>query len=81
MVTDCAVIVPVLDRPDRVGPLIRSLASSHVRHHAVAYFVVSDDDYVELAALGRSNAHHFVVRRPPRRPGDYAKKINAGRHG
>jgi Glycosyl transferase family 2 len=76
-VTDCAVIVPVLDRPDRVGPLIRSLAASHVRHHATAYFVVSDDDDLQLAALRRSNAHHFIVRTHTT-TGDYARKINEG---
>lgn len=73
--SECAVIVPVLNRPERVVPLIESLDASLVHHEATVYFVVSEGDLDEKAALHDAGVPWFEMR-GPRRPGDYARKIN-----
>jgi len=71
----CAVVVPVLNRPERVVPLIESLDASLVHHEAVLYFVVSQHDHDERAALWDAGAAGLVV--PWKRErGDYARKVN-----
>lgn len=69
------VIVPVLNRPHRVKPLLESLASSSGFVTCEAIFVVSKGDDAELAAVVESGARYFVV---PWKPGhgDWARKIN-----
>lgn len=73
--SECAVIVPVLNRPERVVPVVKSLAHSLVEAEATIYFVVCEDDHDEIAALYDARVPHFIVR-GPRRSGDYARKIN-----
>lgn len=68
-----AVVCPVLNRPQNVVPLIKSLEASTL--DANLYFVVNDDDYSELDAIVAARAHHFVV---PSARRSWAKKINDG---
>ena len=46
---ECAVIVPVLARPDNVAPLVRSFVNSHA--DARLYFVVDEHDTAEVDAV------------------------------
>lgn len=74
---ECVVLVPVLARPWRVAPLVRSLRSSLVNAQARAVFVVCQSDREERDAIERAGAESIVV--PwERMPGDYARKINRG---
>lgn len=72
-----AVLVPVLMRPKNVAPLLdsfhRSLARSKAR--ANLYFLVGQDDRIELDALIEHEAQYFIV--PPEHR-SWAKKINDG---
>jgi hypothetical protein len=73
----CAVIIPVLDRPEQVARVMKSLERSLVEHEAVPYFVASEWDRDERAALYDAEAPHFVV--PwERERGDFARKMNHG---
>jgi hypothetical protein len=74
-VSECAVIVPVLNRPERVIPVMKSLAHSLVKREATIYFVASERDRDELAALYDAKVPHFILP-GERRRGDYARKIN-----
>jgi len=47
---ECAVIVPVLARPDNVAPLVRSFVNSYA--DARLYFVVDEHDTAEVDAVG-----------------------------
>lgn len=46
---ECAVIVPVLARPDNVAPLVRSFYNSQA--NARLYFVADEEDHEEVAAI------------------------------
>lgn len=72
----CVVIVPVLRRPHKAGPLVASLASS--RQDARVLFVASPDDPGEVEACRATGAETLVVDWPGGSPGDYARKVNAG---
>jgi hypothetical protein len=78
-VTDVAVVVPVLGRPERVAPLAESLADSVRDVGCALYFVASSADYPELDALNEwarpLGASYFVSSWPPG-PADWARKIN-----
>jgi hypothetical protein len=71
-----AVLVPVLDRPHRVGPLVESIDQAS-RFVTRVVFLVTDGDDAQLAACLDTDAMTVVV------PfgldgGDYARKINYG---
>lgn len=68
------VIVPVLGRPHRVGPLLASIAAATPEPHRVL-FVCSPGDGEEIASIAAAGAAHLVIERAPG-PGDYAAKIN-----
>ena len=71
------VLLPVLDRPGRVEPLLASLRASAAEHDLRELFIASEDDYAEIAEIERVGARRFEVP-GPRAPGDYALKINVG---
>lgn len=73
--SECAVIVPVLNRPERVVPLLDSLDQSLELADARVYFVVGEHDLDEKAALYDAGVPSFELR-GKRLPGDYARKIN-----
>lgn len=75
--TEVAVLIPVLNRPERVEPLIASLEESLVEVEAFPYFMASPGDLDEHVALMDAKAAHTIVSWP-RGQGDYAKKINFG---
>lgn len=68
------ILVPVLDRPHRVEPLIESIAAATTEPHRVL-FVASADDQAERDALYDARAEVLVV---PRERGSYPCKINDG---
>lgn len=72
-----AVLIPVLDRPQRVAPLIESLERSSYAIECVPYFICSPGDDAEIEEVGRHRAHAIILPRQPAQ-GDYARKINTG---
>jgi hypothetical protein len=79
---EVAVIVPVLDRPTRVEPLLQSLAAAQGEHPYSVLFVVSQNDPEETAAvhLGcfRYAFADWMKAGWPPGAGDWARKIHAG---
>lgn len=68
-----AIIVPVLGRPQRVEPLLASIAAATPGAHSVL-FVADDDDTIELGELARCGASWITSE-----PGAcYARKVNLG---
>lgn len=69
------VIVPVLNRPERVEPLLASLTASQKAVELRPLFVVSPDDAAQQEAVQASEADWMLV--PfSRGNGDYARKVN-----
>jgi len=73
--TEIVVIIPVLNRPERVEPLLASLAASERAAKLRPLFVCSPGDEREIEAVSASDADWMLL---PigRGPGDYARKIN-----
>lgn len=69
-----AVIVPMLGRPHTVDPLVSSLRSTTTT--ARILFVCTPGDAEVMAEIDRVGCERIEVAGP--RPGDYARKINAG---
>jgi glycosyltransferase involved in cell wall biosynthesis len=77
-VSEIAILVPVLGRPQRVEPLLDSIDRATTIPHRVV-FIASDDDVHEIDALyktGRGDILMLLLDGPE--PGDYARKINTG---
>lgn len=72
--TDVVVLVPMLGRAHRVGPLLDSLRTT--APDARPLFLVSPDDHPVHAAVDAEGADRVTVPGPS--PGDYARKINTG---
>lgn len=73
---ECAVLIPVLDRPHRVAPLIESLAAAnHPQFRARPLFVCSPSDRKEIAAVRKAGETPLIVDWEPGQ-GDYARKCN-----
>jgi hypothetical protein len=73
-VIECAVLIPVLNRPEQVERVVLSLEESLVEADATPYFIANQDDTEEIAALQDLEVPYLTV--GPRAPGDYARKIN-----
>lgn len=71
---DVAIIVPVLDRPANIGPLIYNVSRTTAKGYRLL-FVVCEDDDAELAALEAAGADRLVV---PRQRMSWACKVNDG---
>lgn len=67
---EVAVLVPVLDRPHRVAPLLRSLQDTSPE--AEALFICTPGDMGEIEAVKAAGAGHILIE------GNYATKIRAG---
>lgn len=67
----CVIVVPVLDRPHRVEPLLESIATATPEPHSTL-FVVDPDDFAEQEAIRAAGGEMLV------HGGSYAQKINAG---
>jgi hypothetical protein len=74
-VTSVAVLIPVLDRPHRVEPLVESLRATEPR--AIPTFLVTPGDDAELAAVRAVGGDYWVVGWDAG-AGDYARKMNYG---
>lgn len=72
-----AVLIPVLNRPHRVGPLVESIRNSEKEIELAPLFLVSPGDTEELREVELSGADYLVTDWPAEH-GDYAKKINLG---
>lgn len=62
-------LVPVLRRPHRVAPLLRSAKETA---DCRVLFICDPDDEAEITAVKKARAEHFTL------AGNYAEKINAG---
>lgn len=71
---ECAVIVPVMKRPQNAEPFMRSLKAS--TGLATVYAIADEDDHETCDAWQDAGAH--VIRIAGDRPGTFAEKINAG---
>jgi hypothetical protein len=73
------VLVPVLNRPHRVLPLVRSLGDTS---DAALLFLCSPDDKAQITECRRAAAKHrrvgFTIVPWRNGPGDYSRKINHG---
>jgi hypothetical protein len=69
------IVIPVLNRPHRVQPLVENIYRSrrHLELHPV--FVLSPDDHEELEEVENSGEDYIVCDWQPER-GDFARKTN-----
>lgn len=72
---DLVILIPVLQRPHRVKPLLDSIAASTSCCYRVL-FLCTADDHDQIAAVHASGCDYLIC--GPRLPGDYARKINLG---
>lgn len=72
--SDVAVLVPMLGRPHRVGPLVWSIEAT--TPGATVLFLTSPDDAPVKDAVNAAGYEYLEVARHPH--GDYARKIQAG---
>lgn len=72
-----AILIPVLERPQRPAPLVASIAESQGAHDLVPIFLCSPSDADELEAVEATGADRIVMPFEPGR-GDYARKLNIG---
>lgn len=68
------IIVPVLQRPDRVVSLIASIEAATPAPHRTL-FVCTEDDWPQREAVAAAGAS-MLIAPGSRKPGDYASKIN-----
>lgn len=81
--TSVVVLVPVLDRPRLIRPLLESLETSAVRERGEgwtvrALFIATPGDRRELLELERVGADHVIAPFAANARGQYARKINHG---
>lgn len=69
-----AILVPMLGRGDRVGPLLDSIAASTPEPHEIVFLCTPEDDAVDAV----QSAGHEPILVAPQKRGDYARKIQAG---
>lgn len=69
------VLVPVLDRPARVAPLLASFAAATADADARIFFIAQASDAAEIAAVQAAGHTPLIV---PDADGSWARKINAG---
>jgi glycosyltransferase involved in cell wall biosynthesis len=67
---ELAVLVPVLNRPQRVAPLLASIEAS--TPEAQVLFICDQNDHAEIEAIGHAGGKYIV------HDGNYAQKIRAG---
>jgi hypothetical protein len=70
-------LIPVLNRPKRVNPLVENLKECSALIECRPVFLVSPGDEAELKIIQKAKVEHFVMEQNPTQ-GDYAKKINLG---
>lgn len=73
MIADVAVLIPVLGRPERVEPLMRSLRSSQRVLRLEPMFACSGGDRDQIDAVKETGYRMVMVEGPY--PGDYALKM------
>lgn len=67
----CVILVPALNRPHRVAPLLDGIAAATPQQHSIL-FIVDPDDFAEQEAIRAAGGEMIV------HGGSYAQKINAG---
>lgn len=77
---DVALLIPMLTRPHRVGPLVASIRNVTIVPHVIVFVCTEGDDEVIAAVEAVRDVQPFVELYviPPNERGDYAKKINFG---
>lgn len=74
--SEIAILIPVLDRPERAYKVVESIRSSSCERHRVL-FLCSPRDKTEIYACRHTDADVHVVDWEPG-PGDFARKTNLG---
>lgn len=74
--TEIAVVVPVLSRPQNAQPLVDSLLASNAAHWSKLTWVVSPGDTAELEAIRATGCGRIVTADWQPGPGDFARKTN-----
>lgn len=74
--SEIAVLIPVLDRPERAYKVVQSIRDSSSERHRVL-FLCSPGDKTEIYACQHTDADVHVVDWLPG-PGDFARKTNLG---
>lgn len=69
-------LIPVLGRPERAGPLVTSIQGATEHAHRIV-FLCSPNDRAQIEATMATTAETIIVPWKPG-PGDYARKINHG---
>lgn len=77
MTPQVAVVIPVLNRPKSVKPLIDSFVESCSREQAFLYLVAQEGDEEEIAEIRRSMRPSVGLIRVPANQRSWPKKVNA----
>lgn len=75
--TELAILIPVLRRPQNIAPLVQSIIKNTPEPYEIL-FVVSPGDRVEIDELERQNQSYMTMNASYENKGDYARKINKG---
>jgi hypothetical protein len=73
-----AILIPVLNRPHNVGPLIDSFKKHTRIEDGTLYFIAQEDDAAELAEIRKCMTTGIALVIVPARARSWPKKINAG---
>lgn len=74
--TDVVILIPTLERPHHIKPLMESIKDTTDR--ARALFICNKQSYYTLKAIERHGGDILMIDSKPFIHGDYAKKINYG---
>ena len=70
------ILIPVLGRPQNAQPLVDSIEHATTVPHTIT-FLCSPGDHAQIEACDETSARVLTMT-VPRRPGDFARKINTG---
>jgi hypothetical protein len=73
------ILIPVLGRPHRAAPLVQNIRDTTTVEHRIIFICTIGDDE-QISECNVSDADMVTVAQFPAGPGDYAKKINVGKH-
>ena len=75
--SEIAILVPVLGRPDRAQPLVNSIRRSSLEARRIV-FICSPHDRRQIRACNATDADDVLIADWDAGPGDFARKMNFG---